>query len=257
MRILPVLTLVIFLGGCGAAKQSGTASPLLSPGWKPAPERSCQLLSGPSILPAAHQLLDLSAAQSAFSSVRSEVAPHFTVVEVLFDSAGSRNSARIVDASGPAPAAEALLGSLVATVPNGVDAGRPWGVLIRATGAEGSVTFEVGRMEYCACSLANPTEFGRAIVTAMLRVRNPRLLGTTMTYIIDVKSDSSGAIVEKRLHQSTGYGEIDRMAMALTNSMVVAPPLLNRRPIDTWSRLPVTLVFPAENQTGSLVQPAW
>jgi hypothetical protein len=257
MRIPPVLTLVIFLGGCGAAKQSGTGSPLLTPGWKPAPERSCQLLGAPSILPAAHQLLDLSAAESALSSVRSGVAPYFAVVEVLFDSAGSRNSARIVDASVPAPPAEALLSSLITTAPDGVDAGRPWGILLKATGGEGSVTFEVGRMEYCACSLANRTEFGRAIVTAILRVRNPRLLGTTMTYIIDVKSDSTGSIVEKRLHQSTGYGEIDRMAMALTHSMVVAPPLLNRRPIDTWSRLPVTLVFPAENQTGSLVQPPW
>jgi len=174
------------------------------------------------------------------------VAAPYAVLEVTFDSAGARERARIVETTISADAAEALVRTVVPTAPwvTGGN-GESWGVLLRATADGDAATFEVEQMEYCACALTNRREFGRLLQTAVRRLRIPELSssGSTLTLIVDVRSDITGAIVEKRLHQSTGHAGLDAAVLQIADQMRVAPPLLNRQPIATWSRIPISLTF--------------
>ncbi|MBA4157010.1 MAG: hypothetical protein H0X65_05990 [Gemmatimonadetes bacterium] len=205
-------------------------------------------MSRPAALPAADQLVELSAARAALASIPVELrATHpYAILEVMFDSAGVQERTRLLDATVPADVAQTLLRTIVPAAPDGVgESGRPWGVLLKAAAEGEETTFRVERMEYCACSLINRREFTRVLESAMQQVRIPTLAGTRQTLIIDVRSDSTGAIVEKRLHQLTGYAELDRLAVQIADRMRVAPPLRNRQPVEMWSRVPISLTFPA------------
>jgi hypothetical protein len=244
---------LVILGACTTSQSGAPASSLLRSGWMPAPEQTCQLLTTPSVLPEANRVLDVTSARAVMAAAASNGSPAYAVLEVRFDSAGALQPVRLLESTVSPEVAEALLRSVVTDAPGGAgEDGRGWGVLVRADAqGEGADAFRVERMEYCACSLINRREFARLLGSAAQRVRTPALAGTRQQFTIDVRSDSAGNILEKRLHRPTGYVEVDRMAVQLADRMRVAPPLLNRRPLEAWSRIPVTVSFPAPAKPGS------
>ena len=263
MRYAAVMSLVVLLGACATAQPSTPASSLLRSDWQPAAEQSCQLLTTPATLPEAGQILDVSAARVALASAAGTPhgsapyavltsapaapprTPPYAILEVRFDSVGALQPVRLLDRTVSAEVAAALVQSVVPTAPKGVSENeRGWGVLVKATAVEEAGTFAVERMEYCACALINRKEFTRALGAAVKRVDLPALAGTRQQLIIEVRSDSTGAILEKRLSRSTGHVELDRMVVRLADQMRVAPALLNRRPLNGWSRLPVAFTLP-------------
>jgi hypothetical protein len=78
-----------------------------------------------------------------------------------------------------------------------------------------------------------------------------RLLGSKYQLVIDVHTDSNGGVLERRLHQSTGSPDVDLLIFRAVEDMAILPPLLNRRPVQAWSRLPIVIDF-GDHQADSL-----
>jgi hypothetical protein len=186
--------------------------------------------------------MNVGAASSALasSSVQPDMQPHI-VFEVFFDSAGAKTRTRVLETGFGERTTRAVQSTIYDTVAESFSAEpRDWGVLVKATKEEIS-PFLIDRMEYCPCTLINRDEIVHA-VTRIARQKIPGISGKR-SLVLDVRSDSTGAVLEKKLSQSTGSLELDRILFELTAQMRIAPALLNRRPTNGWSRLPITVMF--------------
>lgn len=239
--LLPWLALQFAVACASAPGPGGTL--LLSTSWARPLAQTCELLSAPMPLPTADQLLDVDAARALLTDVAldNEREPPYTVLEVRFDSAGARQPVRVVENTLAGDIAESLSAGVVARAPAGMPAsGQPWGVLLKATAGAGAASFDVGRMEFCASALINRAEFTRLLGSSVQQLQMlPALDGTRQALVLDVFTDSDGRMTERRLHESTGYVQIDRLVLELADQLRIAPPLLNRRPLAMWTRLPI------------------
>ena len=220
-------------------------SPLLSSSWRPAPDQVCSLVSTPSTLPQAEELLSSEAARSLLEQQAQSSADGdpYAVLEVRFDSLGNRSRVRVLETNVGPESVERIAQSIARQAPPSArSAGRAWGVLLRTQNRPDAAEVRVGRMEYCACALLNRDQITRRLYRLAREAPVPVLQGTYQV-TIDVQTDSTGAILERRLHRSTGSVAVDRLLVRAVGDMEVAPPLMNRRPVEAWSRLPIMIDF--------------
>lgn len=195
------------------------------------------------MLPAANDIADVEAMLNTLGKSDAPNGPGRVVLEVFFDSVGSLDRARVLYSDLDGELTESLLSNVRrSTVHAAGDRG--WGVLVQAAGSRGTGEVTVGRMEYCRCALINRGEVARA---AERLVRGGTVVGVhgRREILLDVRSDTTGAILEKKLYKSSGSIPLDMAIIELAETMEVAPPLLNRRPTNGWSRLPLLLTFPS------------
>lgn len=220
-------------------------SPLLSSSWRPAPDQVCSLASTPTTLPQAEELLSSETVRGLLEQQAhdSAVGDPYAVLEVRFDSLGNRSRVRVIETNVGPEGVERIAQSIVRQAPPSARSdGRAWGVLLRTQNRPEATEVRVGRMEYCACALLNRDQITRRLYRLVEESPVPGLQGRYQI-TIDVHTDSTGAILERRLHQSTGSLAVDQLLIRGVGEMEVAPPLVNRRPVQTWSRLPIMINF--------------
>jgi len=246
-RLLPSIVVLSVAAGCASARLAVSRSSLLQDGWQPAESQECATMNEPLVLPSADVVMEVSGLSNVLGSGAAGLdrASPYAVFELMYDSVGGRQGLRVVEAEADSVALRELSSLFFPEIRGEPPSrARSWGVLVRVASRNRETLVTVGRMEYCACALINRAEVTRLLTWLTRETRIPGVTGRRQV-TLQVRSDSTGAILEKRLTQSTGNMQLDRMIYDLTDSMKVAPALLNRRPLNGWSRLPITLNFPA------------
>lgn len=246
--VRPWLAIVVLSigAGCASARNSVPLSPLLRGGWQPVESQECALINFPPALPSPEALLEVSRLTSVLgASSVGQGASSYAVFEMMYDSAGRMQRMRVVEADMDSVSVQQVSSLLLPQVRGEPPLRARWGTLVKVSSGDGVPEVSIGRMEYCACALINRAEFTQMLIQLTRETRIPGVTGRRQI-AIQVRSDSTGAILEKRLGQSTGSLALDRMVFDLADAMKVAPPLLNRRPLNGWSQLPIILNFPAQ-----------
>ena len=235
----------LLLASCATGRGGGSMSPLLSSSWRPAPGQDCTLVSTPTTLPQAEELLSSEAVRSLLEQQAhgSADGDPYAVLEVRFDSLGNRSRVRVLETNMGPEGVERIVQNIAGQAPPSAhSAGRAWGVLLRTQNRPDAPEVRVGRMEYCACAVINRDQITRRLYRLAEESPVPGLQGRHQI-TIEVQTDSTGAILERRLHRSTGSVAVDRLIVRAVGEMQVAPPLMNRRPVEAWSRLPIIIDF--------------
>lgn len=172
-----------------------------------------------------------------------------TLLELEFDSLGNRTNAYILRTNW----SQEIQSRILAAVPTRVStrASSDWGVLVSLTGGD-SLSVQVGRMEACSCALLNESDIASRLLRAgqQLASTGVGLPGTQHVVVVDVRTDSLGHVVDRRVGRIGADRRINEAILEVVSYMQIAPPLLNRRPQDAWSRIPLTLIFPAAETPG-------
>ncbi len=242
MRPRPFCAMILLLlPGC-AAGPNQSHSALLGAEPQPPSQQECVLVEQPAVLPGVDELLGdgpLSIPEAGGA-----------LVELMFDSLGSRTRAHMLRTNWP----QDVQSRVVAAVTSHLSprATTDWGVLLDLTGGD-SPTVQVGRMEYCPCALLNRSEITRRLQRAGQQLVRAGLgrPGTRHLVSVDVRTDSMGNVVERRVGQIGEDRRVNEAILEVVSHMQIAPPLLNRRPQNAWSRIPLTLVFPAAEKVGT------
>lgn len=240
LRLFCVLPSLLLLG-C-ATGPGRSYSPLLSAVPLPPPEQPCVLLEAPPELPESDELLvDLRLPR---------LESGHTILELEFDSLGNRTDAQILRTDWPREVQSRILAAVPTRLSTG--ATNEWGVLVGLTGGD-SLTVQVGRMEACSCALLNEADIVSRLQRVGQRLANTGvgLPGTQHVVVVDVRTDSLGNVVDRRVGRIGADRRINEAILEVVSHMQIAPPLLNRRPQDAWSRMPLTMIFPADEPTGS------
>lgn len=164
------------------------------------------------------------------------------MLEVFFDTAGTRTKAAVPESNLEDAARRALTGAVVERLPTRWS--RTWGLLLRVEG-KAPLLMKVGPVEFCPPVLQNREEVLRLLETGTADIPSPLRPGQRFALIVHVRSDSLGNTVDKRFEQVSFDPNVNAFASWVVDRMKVSPPLLNRHPIKAWSRIPITLTIAA------------
>lgn len=91
--------------------------------------------------------------------------------------------------------------------------------------------------------IENRDDYVRAVQRGYpLALRNARIGGTV---ILSVLLSESGSVMRIEVEESSGYQEMDAVAMEVTQDVARFTPAINRdQPVSVWIRLPVTFAAP-------------
>ena len=196
--------------GCGAGQPTASLVHPLPTDRQPAGGQECSLLATPTVLPGAADILDRSTLPhiSAGTRARPAMTPRYAAFAVFFDSSGTRVRVRTLDSTLDEATTDAVGSSFAATVPRDVSkSSTRWGVLVKAAATDSGWSIVVDRMEYCPCALLNRVIITRTLEELVRSRQIPGLIGTRQI-VLEVKSDTTGAIVEKRLSRTSGSAQI-------------------------------------------------
>lgn len=231
------------LSACASAPAGQTGSgysPLLSSETRPPAAQPCALTSRPANLPDPDLLIDRAAVEAMPRFVGETDTPAYIVIELSYDSIGDLQAPRIVEGNLNDADSQRVLDALAPRVANGES--QRWSALLRIDGGP-NPALRVGRTEYCSCALLNRADIDRLINRLVTSIKDRTTGGVKHELVVLVKSDSLGNILDKRLDQISVNQEVNLLAVRIINELEIVPPRLNRRSIDAWSRLPITVSF--------------
>ncbi|HEX6132882.1 MAG TPA: hypothetical protein VFZ24_02790 [Longimicrobiales bacterium] len=229
-RCLPIL----LIAGCASSAPSIASMIRTLPA--PADGQPCRRAETPPRLPAPEEILDTDATLALIGAAPNG-AGH-VIFEVRYDTLGARVPVRVLESTIDGVDANALTPLVRPAAPDVAgEPGRGWGVLVRAV----PDAIAVDRTETCLPVLLNRREIVN-MLQARMRSTGSDFSGVR-TAELDVHTDSTGAVIGLKLNETTGSTALDRIIAGLTGEMRFAPPLMNRRPIEVWSRIPIGIDF--------------
>jgi hypothetical protein len=228
------LFLSMVLGACA----SGTAGYERLLRWDPPSGQECAAVSAPDHLPPVSELVD---------SVAVVDVPGRVIFALAFDSVGDPGAPRVVESDLSADEAEAVARAVESAVRHQPPSPRFTVLLLLEPGS-----VRVGRSEGCPPVLTNRVEIQREVSGRVGEYRqgSARPPLPRRPVVVDVRVDTTGIVVDRRLHQISGNPDIDRIVLEVAGGMTFHPARLNGRAVEVWSRVPVTLI-PPPPATGS------
>lgn len=252
----PLLLLTSVACASGGVSGEGDGAPeagarerasVLSPGWSPPDGQTCALAGVPRWASRTDAFLDTEAVSEALggaAAARGSPGVPYAILEVSFDSVGERGRNDVLESNLSEAAHDRLTNAVVDDFPLTDDEEFRSGIaLVRVEAGEagGPPNVRVGGCESCAPVVANRGEISDLMDRWAARLRARGVPSGEYRAQVRIFLNEQGRVADRELAEPTGHPQVDAVIEDLAWRFEALPALFNRRPVEVWLSLPVTL----------------
>ena len=241
MRITRTVPLILLLAGCASAGASSllTMSDVererLTLSRQPPPHERCsQSETAPRYAPA--QLVDTASLAAHARTIMS--GDDHMLVSIAWDSTGTAQELNTIETTMGRIEADALRQRIGSVLRLPLARGR------HRLRMDGDGSLRTARSVGCAPYLVNRESLGRILEHMVGAANLGKFVQTARTAVIWIRVGPDGTTSDARVETSSGYPELDAMALEAAKQGRFLPPSIDRVPMEAWASIPMQFRVP-------------